>query len=166
MNLFEISFSAVEISSIPLKNRKLLRSCLQALIKKENKKVTSVHVNVVFCNDLYLLSLNKSYLNHDTFTDVITFDYCENGMFGGDIFISTDRVKENADVFKQTFQSELLRVVFHGFLHLSGLGDKSKAEEIIMRSKEEEYLKLFSFALQNHRNKTQKNNLNNRKSVI
>lgn len=163
MNLFEISFSALEISSIPLKNRKLLRSCLQTLIKKENKNVTSVQVNVVFCNDLYLLSLNKSYLNHDTFTDVITFDYCEKGIFSGDIFISTDRVKENAGAFKQTFQSELLRVVFHGFLHLSGFGDKSVSEGVKMREKEDEYLRKFSFALQN-KNKSNKNNLNNSKS--
>jgi rRNA maturation RNase YbeY len=165
MNLFEISFSAIEISYIPLKNRKLLRSCLQTLIKKENKKVTSVQVNVVFCNDLYLLSLNKSYLNHNTFTDVITFDYCESGIFSGDIFISLERVKENANTFNQTFQSELARVVFHGFLHLSGFGDKTRNEEIVMRGKEEGYLRLFSSSIQNQRGKLDNINLTNSKSI-
>jgi len=101
------------------------------------------NVDYIFCSDEYLLKLNKEYLNHDTFTDIITFDYTNGKTISGDIFISTDRVKENAATFNVDFQNELLRVMSHGALHLMGYGDKTEDEKGVMRQKEEEKIKLF-----------------------
>lgn len=104
---------------------------------------TSKQVDYIFCSDNYLLEMNKKYLMHDTFTDIITFDYAEGKRVGGDIFISIDRVKENALLFKTDFEEELLRVMAHGLLHLFGYTDKSEEGKAEMRSKEEEKIKLF-----------------------
>ncbi|MDP5231875.1 MAG: rRNA maturation RNase YbeY [Cellulophaga sp.] len=100
-------------------------------------------LSYIFCSDEYLLNLNKEYLHHDTFTDIITFDYCEGNTISGDIFISVERVKENSEIYKGTFNDELLRVMAHGVLHLLGYKDKSEEENTLMRSKEEEKIKLF-----------------------
>lgn len=100
-------------------------------------------LDYVFCNDDYLLSINKEYLNHDTYTDIITFDYSDGGTVSGDIFISTDRVKDNASVYDVAVSEELLRVMSHGVLHLAGYGDKTDDERKLMRAKEEEMIKLF-----------------------
>ncbi len=100
-------------------------------------------IDYIFCSDNYLLEMNKKYLSHDTFTDIITFDYSEGKPIGGDIFISIDRVRENAEVFKTEFEKELLRVMSHGLLHLFGYTDKLKTDKSFMRSKEEEKMKLF-----------------------
>jgi rRNA maturation RNase YbeY len=89
------------------------------------------------------LEVNRKYLNHDTFTDIITFDYSDGKRIGGDVFISIDRVKENAMIFKTEFEKELLRVMAHGILHLFGYMDKTKVEKEQMRSKEDEKIKLF-----------------------
>jgi rRNA maturation RNase YbeY len=97
----------------------------------------------IFCSDAYLLDMNIEYLKHDTLTDIITFDYCEGKLISGDIFISIDRVKDNAIEFKVTFNEELLRVMAHGALHLMGFKDKSASDSALMRSKEEEKIKLF-----------------------
>ena len=104
---------------------------------------TCRQIDYIFCSDGYLLEMNKKYLSHDTFTDIITFDYSDGKRIGGDIFISIDRVKENAEIFKIDFEKELLRVMSHGLLHLFGFKDKSKEESIQMRSKEDEKIKLF-----------------------
>tara|TARA_R110002012_G_scaffold66614_2_gene174145 strand:- start:18686 stop:19105 length:420 start_codon:yes stop_codon:yes gene_type:complete len=100
-------------------------------------------IDYIFCTDDYLLKLNKDYLNHDTFTDIITFDYTEGKIISGDIFISTDRVQDNAKKFDVEFSNELRRVMIHGILHLAGFGDKSKEEKDIMRLKEDEKIKMF-----------------------
>ncbi|MBA4745302.1 MAG: rRNA maturation RNase YbeY [Muricauda sp.] len=100
-------------------------------------------IDYIFCTDDYLLELNKEYLNHDTFTDIITFDYKDGNTLSGDIFISTDRVQENAVKFDVEFLNELRRVMSHGILHLAGFGDKTKEEKLMMREKEEEKIKMF-----------------------
>ncbi|WP_298505585.1 rRNA maturation RNase YbeY [uncultured Maribacter sp.] len=97
----------------------------------------------IFCGDAYLLKINQDYLNHDTYTDIITFDYTEGRIVGGDVFISVERVKENADQYEVDFINELQRVMAHGLLHLLGYKDKSKVEAALMRAKEEEKIKMF-----------------------
>ena len=114
---------------------------LKALIKEE-KKVFST-INIIFCNDAYLLEKNQEYLDHDTYTDIITFQYEEEPL-EGDIFISIERVRENANDLKTTFDQELNRVIAHGVLHLCGYGDKSEEEKIVMRGKEDFYLEQLS----------------------
>jgi len=101
-------------------------------------------LNFIFCDDAYLLSINEQYLQHDDFTDVITFSYSEQPcLVEGDIFISIDRIKENASAFQTSFNDELHRVMIHGVLHLLGYNDKSKSEQQIMRKKENSYLSLY-----------------------
>jgi len=109
----------------------------------ESEEVLLGNINYIFCEDNYLLKINQKHLNHSTFTDIITFDYSEGQVISGDIFISTERVKDNANIFNKTFQEELLRVMAHGILHLLGYNDKTKEEVIVMRNKEEEKIKLF-----------------------
>ena len=100
-------------------------------------------IDYIFCSDEYLLQLNQEYLNHDTFTDIITFDYTSGKTVSGDIFISTDRVEENATKFGVDVWNELRRVMSHGILHLAGYGDKGGDEAKLMRKKEEEKIKMF-----------------------
>ncbi|OZV70842.1 rRNA maturation RNase YbeY [Winogradskyella aurantia] len=97
-------------------------------------------INFIFCSDAYLLELNVEYLNHDTYTDIISFDYSVGKELHGDIYISLERVKENAKVFGVTLENELGRVMIHGVLHLCGYKDKSGSEKKLMRSKENFYL--------------------------
>ena len=110
----------------------------------ENESLNPGEISVVFTSDEYLLNLNKSALNHDYYTDIITFDYTESRKISGDLFISVDRVKENAISFQEPFQRELSRVVIHGVLHLCGYKDKSDDEKTLMREKENFYLSLQS----------------------
>ena len=100
-------------------------------------------VSFIFCSDNYLLEVNKKYLNHDYFTDIITFDYVENGIVNGDIFISIDRVGENARGYKTTFENELNRILIHGVLHLLGYKDKTKKDKSVMTEKEDFYLNVL-----------------------
>ena len=97
-------------------------------------------INYIFCDDEYLYKLNVEFLNHDTLTDIISFDYSIGKILQGDIFISTERVLENAADFRVTFEEELSRVIIHGVLHLCGYKDKTEEEEKMMRSKEDHYL--------------------------
>lgn len=97
-------------------------------------------ITVIFVTDGYLLEMNKKHLNHDYYTDIITFDYCEGNIISGDLFISLDRVRENASTFDAPFLLELKRVMIHGVLHLCGHKDKTKEEEENMRSLENKYL--------------------------
>ena len=101
-------------------------------------------LSFVFCDDEYLHKINLEYLNHDTYTDIITFDYTEGNIIAGDIFISIERVKENAIKFNTPFDNELSRVLIHGTLHLMGYKDKTTEEQTLMRSKEDFYLNLLS----------------------
>jgi len=111
------------------------------LILKENK--TEGELSFIFCSDDYLLDMNKKYLNHNFYTDVITFDYCENDIVSGDVFISVDRIKENAQTYKTSFEKELQRVMIHGVLHLVGYKDKTEEEQKQMREKESQYLNIL-----------------------
>lgn len=100
-------------------------------------------INYIFCDDKYLLEINRQYLDHDTLTDIISFDYSERNILQGDVFISVERVMDNAADFGVSFQEELKRVMAHGVLHYCGYKDKSEADAQLMRQKEEEKMRLF-----------------------
>jgi rRNA maturation RNase YbeY len=102
-------------------------------------------VSLIFCSDEYLLEMNRTHLDHDFYTDIITFDYTDNQIVSGDLFISIDRVRDNANDFIVSFEHELHRVIIHGILHLCGYKDKSDDEEKLMRSKENVALAMISF---------------------
>ena len=128
--------------SITLSNRVILKAFLEKQMKKEGISIECLQY--VFCSDKYLLNINKQYLNHDYYTDIISFDLSETrGQLIGDIYISVDRVKENAKTMKTTQRNELLRVIFHGALHFCGYKDKKPADAKLMRSMEDKWLKLF-----------------------
>ena len=114
---------------------------LPELISIEGKEVGDI--SLVFCNDEQLLLMNKKHLDHDYYTDVITFDYTLNNFISGDVFVSVDRVRENAIEYKTTFHIEICRVVFHGTLHLLGYNDKTELEIVQMRAKEDLYINHF-----------------------
>lgn len=124
-----------------LQNEKGFANWLSAVILSENKK--EGEINYIFCNDDYLLEINQQYLDHDTLTDIISFDYSVGNELNGDIFVSVERVKENASDFNVTFQEEIQRVLVHGILHYCGYKDKTESDELVMRSKEEEKMKMF-----------------------
>lgn len=114
---------------------------IQFIINKEDFNLN--HINFIFCSDTYLHSINIKYLNHDTLTDIITFDYSEGNTLEGEIYISIDRVKDNAEELGIEFESELRRVMAHGVLHMMGYGDKNKEEKSIMRLKEDSCISLY-----------------------
>ena len=114
---------------------------LPELISIEGKEVGDI--SLVFCNDEQLLLMNKKHLDHDYYTDVITFDYTLHNFISGDVFVSVDRVRENAIEYKTTFHIEICRVVFHGTLHLLGYNDKTELEIVQMRAKEDLYINHF-----------------------
>lgn len=120
----------------------LIAEWLRQSIIAENKEVGKI--NYIFCDDEYLLEKNKTFLNHDTLTDIITFDYSERNILSADIYISIERVKENALIFAVPFEEEIKRVMIHGVLHLIGYKDKTEEEIIEMRTKENHYLSKFS----------------------
>jgi rRNA maturation RNase YbeY len=122
-------------------SKNTLKRAVKDLIVNEGK--TLGDVSLVFTDDDYLLEVNKQYLNHDYYTDVITFDYSKDLLISGDIMISLDRVRDNSEALSQDFQVEFLRVVLHGVLHLCGYKDKRKEDISVMRSKEDFYLSLF-----------------------
>ncbi|MFT7085611.1 MAG: rRNA maturation RNase YbeY [Vicingaceae bacterium] len=111
-------------------------------VDSENKQLGIV--NCILCSDQYLLEINKTYLNHDTFTDIVTFNYVENDIISGDLFISLDRVKDNAVTFSVDYLHELRRVIIHGVLHLIGYNDKTLREAEEIRAKEDFYLTLYA----------------------
>lgn len=127
--------------SFRFSDKNLIINWLTASLKKE-KKVPG-ELNFIFCSDKYLLKINREYLNHDFYTDIITFDYTQKNLVSGDIYISIDRVKENAATYRVSFQNELLRVIIHGVLHLCGYKDKTKAHARLMGEKEDYYLSLW-----------------------
>ncbi len=135
MNSIEIFFE--DVKPVPIQEKILILQ-LNSLIKNELKKAGDI--SIIFCSDEYLLEMNKTYLQHDYYTDIITFDYVEGDVVSGDLFISLDRVKENAQQFDTALLKELYRVVFHGTLHLVGYKDKSETEQEQMRAKENYYL--------------------------
>ena len=116
---------------------------IEEICSNEGKKVGDL--SLVFCSDNYLLEINQQHLNHDFFTDIVTFDYCVDDLIAGDLFISVDRVFENSAVYDVSFLHELHRVIIHGVLHLCGYKDKSEGDKVNMRMKEDEALELISF---------------------
>ena len=124
-----------------LADETLYSDWISDVIRSEQKD--EGEINYIFCDDDYLIEINRQYLEHDTLTDIISFDYSEGNVLQGDIFISIERVKDNADDFKVLFEEELRRVMAHGVLHYCGYKDKSEADEQLMRRKEEEKMKLF-----------------------
>ena len=124
-----------------LPNESQISKWLSNVILSENKKEGDI--NYIFCFDEYLLEINQQYLDHDTLTDIISFDYCVGNELHGDIFISVERVRENASDFDVKFEEELLRVMAHGILHYCGYKDKSEDDEKLMRQKEEDKIQLF-----------------------
>lgn len=124
-----------------LQNEVQISNWISKVILSENMKEGDI--NYIFCDDEYLLNLNEQYLDHDTLTDIISFDYSVGNELHGDIFISVERVQDNATDFNVTFDEELKRVLVHGILHYCGYKDKSESEEQVMRQKEEEKMKMF-----------------------
>lgn len=128
-------------TSFDLPGEEKHREWLKDVVRSEGKNLDEV--SFIFCDDQYLLKLNQEYLDHDTYTDIISFDNSLGNTLAGDIFISVDRVKENAIDFGVEFEEELRRVLVHGILHLSGYKDKTEEESSLMRQKEEEKMKMF-----------------------
>ena len=124
-----------------LENEEQYSSWISNVISSENKKEGDI--NYIFCDDEYILEINKHYLDHDYYTDIISFDYSVGNELHGDIFVSIERVRENAIEFDVTFDEELKRVLAHGVLHYCGYKDKTEEEELVMRSKEDEKIKMF-----------------------
>jgi rRNA maturation RNase YbeY len=138
-----ISFSSGDIQ-FNLKQKSVLKDWIKAVVRKEKKEAATI--NYTFTSDEELLKMNVQYLKHNTFTDIITFDYSDAKKVSGDIFISVDRVKENAHKFGVAFEEELHRVMIHGILHLCGYKDKTKTDSDLMRKKENAALRLFKSA--------------------
>lgn len=132
-----------------LKNKLQLKRWIKETIKVEGYRLNEL--NYILCSDAYLLEINKQYLDHDTYTDIVTFDNSEKpGTITGDIFISVERTRENAETFKVDADNELHRVMIHGALHLLGYLDKKPADKKLMTAKENEYLAIKSFWLVIH----------------
>lgn len=130
---YELDFS--------LHNEDAFSSWISSVIVSENKKEGDI--NYIFCDDEYILEINKQYLNHDYYTDIISFDYSVGNELHGDVFVSIDRIRENAVDFKVPFEDELKRVIIHGVLHYCGYKDKTSEEEVLMRVKEDEKIAMF-----------------------
>ncbi len=128
-------------SDFELSNEGLVSEWISKVILSENK--TEGEINYIFCDDDYLVQINEQYLKHDTLTDIISFDYSLGNEISGDVFISTERVQDNANDFKTTFDEELRRVMIHGVLHYCGFKDKTELDEQTMREKENEKLAMF-----------------------
>ncbi len=125
-----------------LADRSVLKRAIVSLFRRHRKALGSI--NYVFCSDSYLLSVNKQFLNHDFYTDILTFDLSDPGQpIEAEIYISIDRVRDNASTFDSSFKQELHRVIFHGALHLCGFDDKSPKKAQIMRKMEDKCLKLY-----------------------
>jgi probable rRNA maturation factor len=128
-------------NSFELKEQDKYSAWLKNVSSSEEKKIGEI--SYIFCDDDYLLEMNQNYLQHDTLTDIISFDNTLGTILGGDIFISTQRVEENASEYGVPFEEELRRVMVHGVLHFCGYKDKTEDQKKVMRSKEEEKMKMF-----------------------
>jgi probable rRNA maturation factor len=155
---FMIHFSNAD-SKVSFKRHTALKTTLREMFRQEGAPLQSL--SYVFCSDDYLLQINKDFLQHDYYTDIITFEMADNPDLGveGEIYISVDRVKENAIALGQTFYNELARVIFHGALHLCGYKDKTGRDKKAMRAMEDKYLQFFdqcstenSFTMKRKRN--------------
>jgi probable rRNA maturation factor len=128
-------------SDFSLDNEEAVAAWISQVIESEKKK--EGEISYIFCDDEYLHKINVEYLNHDNLTDIISFDYTMGNEISGDIFISVERVQDNANDFKVSFEAELKRVMVHGVLHYCGYKDKGEENELVMRSKEDEKLAMF-----------------------
>ncbi len=137
-----ISFNTEKLKKPPL-SYSIVKKWLKLVIK-DFGKITG-DITFIFCKDSYLIDINKKFLNHDYFTDIITFDYCDRNIISGDIFISLDRVLENSELFDVLFNDELLRVIIHGVLHLLGYTDATDMEKQIMSEQETKFILMFKF---------------------
>ena len=126
------------VNDFELENSEYISKWLQHVIQDENKQLGEL--NYIFCDDEYLHKMNVQFLDHDTLTDVISFDYTQGIIISGDVYISTERVVENSKDFEVSFNDELHRVMVHGLLHYCGYKDKSEDEQVLMRAKENYYL--------------------------
>lgn len=132
-----------------LRNKRQLSAFIDGLISRYMKDVRDADISFIFCSDKFLLEMNKSFLEHDTYTDIITFDLSENKYdLEGEIYISVHRVKENAKTYKTTYTDELHRVIFHGVLHLCGFKDKKEKDQKIMRENEDYCLEHYKKELE------------------
>jgi rRNA maturation RNase YbeY len=129
-----------EDTKFQFKGKLLNNRWLKLVAESEIKRLGDI--NIIFCSDNYILDINLRYLQHDYFTDIITFDYCEGDKLSGDLFISVDSVRENSVFYKTEFEEELHRVIVHGLLHLIGYDDHTEEDQKVMRSKENYYLSL------------------------
>lgn len=129
-----ISYFAEDVEFV-FKNKRDTNRWLKTVAEGEIRKIGAL--NIIFCSDNYILDVNMKYLQHDYFTDIITFDYCEGNVLNGDLFISIDSVRENASFYGTEFKDELDRVIVHGILHLIGYDDHTEGESAIMKSKED-----------------------------
>ena len=128
-------------SNLALRDRRRLKIFIGSIIRKEKRRLESLHF--IFCADDDLLSINQEFLGHNYYTDIITFELGADNIIKGEIYISTDRVRENAKTFNNPLYKELHRVIFHGVLHLCGYQDKTRKELILMRKMEDKYLNLY-----------------------
>jgi rRNA maturation RNase YbeY len=124
-----------------LENEIVFTEWIERVIESEGK--STGEIAYIFCDDAYLLEINQQYLDHDDLTDIISFDYTEDNIISGDIFISIERVQDNANDLGLSFSEELKRVIIHGVLHYCGYKDKSENDALLMRSKEDEKIKMF-----------------------
>ena len=147
-----ISFNYETQFKLPKKSD--YKGWLSRVIQSESK--SEGDINYIFCDDDFLLGINQQYLNHDTLTDIISFDYSVGNELHGDVFISIQRVRENAAEFEVTFEEELKRVMVHGLLHYCGYKDKSEKDKREMRLKEDEKIKLFHVEQKNKNNSNSK----------
>ena len=129
-----------EDTKFAFKEKRLTSRWLKLVAESEIRRLGDI--SIIFCSDNYILDVNMKYLQHDYFTDIITFDYCEGDRLNGDLFISVDSVRENAAFYKTEFEEELNRVIVHGLLHLIGYDDHTKEDIAEMRAKENYYLSL------------------------
>ena len=136
-----VRFYQLDVTS-PVFKRSWLKEVLQRRIEDAGKNLGEV--SVIFCSDEYLLGMNREHLDHDYLTDVITFDFCDGKEVSGDIYISYERLKENARLFKEKLENEIVRVVGHGVCHLLGFRDKSEQEQVQMKKEEERILKMYT----------------------
>lgn len=135
-----ITYNVIEVKMPEISHRETTK-WVRAVAASYGKRVGEVAY--VFCNDDKILEVNRQYLKHDYFTDIITFDYCEGDMLSGDLFISLDTVRTNAELFHKTYDDELHRVIIHGILHLVGINDKGPGEREIMEAAENKALDLL-----------------------
>ncbi len=140
MNKLEIFYEDIQPIKLP---KTLLKRHINNIIISELNELGEI--SIVFCSDNYLLNINQKYLNHDYYTDIITFNYRDKNIISGDLFISLERVIDNAKTYEVEKSKELFRVIFHGVLHLIGYDDKSEEEKQLMKKKENHYLEKVEF---------------------